>query len=214
MGPRQYIFLGAPGSGKGTQATKLTKERSLEHLSTGDLLRAEIGKNSDLGQRVKSVIDQGNLVSDDLVLELLKANCDIGKKSYIFDGFPRNFEQAKLLESEVLKGADSQAIYFEIDLELLVERVVNRRIAPRSGEIYNLKTRPPKVEGKCDITGEDLIQRKDDTEETVRNRMNVFQETIRPVLDFYREKGALKTVDASGSESEIFTSLLGIVNSK
>lgn len=209
---QQLILLGAPGSGKGTQAARLVEKFGFNHISTGDLLRGEIAKESELGKRVKAVIDAGDLVNDQLVLELLKANTDLTGSAYIFDGFPRNIDQAKLLDSEVLVDAPSLAIYFDIDLEILIERIVNRRVAPKSGEIYNLITRPPKTEGKCDVSGEDLVHRKDDNEDTVRNRMEVFKNTINPVLEYYETKGNLRRIDATKSSDEVLAQLSDIVS--
>lgn len=203
----QLILLGAPGSGKGTQASKLVEHFGYGHISTGDLLRAEISKGSELGLRVKSIMEAGNLVDDGTVLELLNANCDLEKQVYIFDGFPRNLEQAKSLDDVVLKNTSALALYFDIDLEIIVERVINRRVAPKSGEIYNLKTRPPKVAGFCDVSGEELIYRKDDNEDTVRNRLQVFKDTIQPVLDYYKSKEMLKVVDATKSSEEVLNQL-------
>jgi adenylate kinase len=204
----QLILLGAPGSGKGTQAAKLVTDKGFKHISTGDLLRREIEKASDLGLRVKGIMERGELVDDSTVLALLQANCDLASNQYIFDGFPRNIEQAKSLDNEVLKGARTRAVYFEMDLEELVKRIINRRIAPKSGEIYNLITRPPKVAGKCDITGEDLIQRKDDNEDTVRNRLDIFKATIDPMLDYYESLGILRRVDATLSQDKVFGQVL------
>lgn len=207
----QIILLGAPGSGKGTQAAQLVEKFGYKHISTGDLLRKEISDGSDLGKKVKSIMDRGNLVDDGTVLELLKKNCDLVNNAYIFDGFPRNLEQAKLLDQVVLNDVAKKAIYFDIDLEVLIERVVNRRLAPKSGEIYNLKTRPPKVPGKCDVSGEELIQRKDDNEETVRNRLNVFKSTIDPVLDYYEKSGHLVKIDASRSSEKVMDQLISVI---
>ena len=200
----QLILLGAPGSGKGTQAGKIVSEFGYNHISTGDLLRAEVAKKSDLGNRIKATIDAGSLVDDETVLELLKINCELKKSAYIFDGYPRNIEQARALESVVLQGVKSTAIYFEIDLEEIVQRVINRRTAPESGKIYNLLTNPPKVDGICDFSGETLVQRKDDNEESVRNRLNIFESEITPILNFYKEQGSLVTVDASMSADQVF----------
>ncbi|MDD0854487.1 nucleoside monophosphate kinase [Halobacteriovorax sp. GB3] len=208
----QLILLGAPGSGKGTQAKRLVKEFGYGHISTGDLLRAEIAKNSELGNKVKSIMEAGNLVDDMTVLELLNANCDLATNAYIFDGFPRNGEQSKLLEEHVLKGTATKAVYFKIDFEVLIERITNRRLAPKSGEIYNLISKAPKVAGKCDVSGEDLIHRDDDKEEVVRNRIDVFKKTIEPVLDYYKSLGNLVEIDASGSADTVFGELVKIVN--
>lgn len=207
----QLILLGAPGSGKGTQAKNLVEKHDYKHVSTGDLLRFEIAKGTDLGNKVKAIMDAGDLVDDQTVLELLNANCSLDSKAYIFDGYPRNLEQSKALDEHVLKGAESKAVYFDIDLEILIERIINRRVAPKSGEIYNLITRPPKVSGKCDVSGEDLVHRKDDNEETVRNRMNVFKENIDPVLDYYESAGRLVRIDASLSSNEVYNQLKNII---
>lgn len=212
MSRPQIILLGAPGSGKGTQAAQLVEKLGYNHISTGDLLRKEISEGSELGLKVKSIMDKGDLVDDQTVLELLKKNCDLGQNSYIFDGFPRNLEQAQLLDQVVLKDVSKKAIYFDIDLEVLVERVVNRRLAPKSGEIYNLKTKPPKVPGKCDVSGEDLIQRKDDNEQTVRNRLNVFKSTIDPVLEYYEKNESLVRIDASLPSGEVMDQLLTVID--
>lgn len=199
------IFIGAPGSGKGTQANKLVKERGLKHVSTGDLLRAEIAKQSALGLEVKKVMDAGQLVSDDLVIRLLQANIDLQASQYIFDGYPRNLAQAQTLDKEVLKGAPSIAVYFDIDIARLVERLTNRRTCKDCGAIYNLVSKKPKVTGVCDVCGgTDLVQRADDKEEVITNRLQVFQDTVAPVLKYYQDQGRLMKVNAEMSEGEIF----------
>jgi adenylate kinase len=207
----QLIFLGAPGSGKGTQASRLVKEQGYRHISTGDLLRAEIAKGSSLGKKVEGILKEGKLVDDAVVLELLKANCTIEKNSYIFDGFPRNLEQAKALEANVLKKINAKAIYFEIDTDVVVERIVNRRVAKKSGEIYNLLTRPPRVPGKCDVSGEDLIHRDDDREETVRKRMDIFIAEIQPMLDYYKAKDCLYRLNADQSSAEVYEQIVSLI---
>lgn len=205
------VFIGAPGSGKGTQASKLQQDLGFAHVSTGDLLRREIAKSSELGLRVKSVMESGNLVSDDLVVELLKANIDLSDKSYIFDGYPRNIVQAEVLDSKILNNIAYQAIYFKLDTDKLVSRLTNRRMTKDGKHIYNLLTNPPKVAGICDITGEELIHRNDDKEEVIRDRMRVFEATIGPLLDFYKKKGNLLEVDASGSVEEIYKKIKEIL---
>lgn len=201
----QIILLGAPGSGKGTQAAKLVEGLSYQHLSTGDLLRKEISSSSDLGNRVKSILAEGKLVDNDTVLELLSSNCDLSAKHYIFDGYPRNIDQAKCLDEAVLKGANSKAVYLHINLDELAARLINRRTCGSCGEIYNLISKAPKVEGVCDKCGKsELTQRKDDNEETVVTRLNVFKESIKPILDYYEKEDRLVTINASGSPEEIF----------
>lgn len=199
------IFIGAPGSGKGTQASKLVSDRGFKHISTGDLLRSEIAKQSALGLEVKKVMDEGKLVSDDLVIRLLQANINLTASQYIFDGYPRNLAQAQTLDKEVLKGSPSLAVYFEIDMARLVERLTNRRTCKSCGAIYNLQSKMPKVTGVCDqCGGTDLVQRADDTEEVITNRLKVFTDTVNPVIKYYQDLGRLMRVDAEGSVDEIF----------
>jgi adenylate kinase len=202
------IFIGAPGSGKGTQASKLVAERGFKHISTGDLLRSEIAKQSDLGKEVKQVMDAGQLVSDDLVIRLLQANINLTASQYIFDGYPRNIAQAQTLDKEVLKGSPSTAVYFEINMTKLVERLTNRRTCKACGAIYNLISKKPKVMGVCDqCGGTDLVQRADDKEEVITNRLKVFQDTVNPVLKYYQDLGRLMKVDAEGSVDEIYSQI-------
>lgn len=206
----QLILLGAPGSGKGTQAARLVAELGYNHLSTGDLLRKEIKSDSALGKKVQGIMNEGKLVDDDTVLELLNANCDLGSSVYIFDGFPRNGEQAKALDSVVLKDTKSRAVYFEIDLEMLAARLTNRRTCSGCGEIYNLLSKAPAKQGVCDKCGGELAQRKDDNEETVKTRLQVFKETIDPVLSHYEESGRLAKIDASQAPEAVFSALKAV----
>lgn len=199
---KNLILLGAPGSGKGTQSAKLVDTMGYNHVSTGNLLREEIAKKSELGLKVKAVMDAGQLVSDELVVELLKANLDLENNSYIFDGYPRNEAQAETLNN-ILEGHRYLAVHFKLDTENLVERLTNRRVTRNGKHIYNLKTNPPKVAGVCDITGEELIQRDDDKEEVVRDRMKVFNQTMQPVIDKYRSLNALVEVDADQSPDKV-----------
>lgn len=202
------IFIGAPGSGKGTQASKLVSERRFKHISTGDLLRSEIAKQSALGQEVKKVMDAGQLVSDDLVIRLLQANINLTASQYIFDGYPRNLAQAQTLDKDVLKGSPSMAVYFDIDMDKLVARLTNRRTCKNCGAIYNLISKMPKVMGVCDqCGGTDLVQRADDKEEVITNRLKVFKDTIDPVLKYYQDLGRLMKVYAEESVDKIFNQI-------
>lgn len=202
------IFIGAPGSGKGTQASKFVAQKGFKHISTGDLLRAEIAKQSELGKEVKQVMDSGALVSDALVIRLLQANIDLKTSQYIFDGYPRNLAQSETLDREVLKGSPSLAVYFEIDRAKLIARLTNRRTCKNCGAIYNLITKQPKVTGVCDKCGStNLVQRADDKEDVIANRLQVFQDTISPVLKYYQDLGRLMKVNAEGAEDEIFNQI-------
>lgn len=200
------IFLGAPGSGKGTQSAKLVANKGYNHVSTGNLLREEIAAGTELGNKVKSVMDSGNLVSDELVVELLK-NLNLKTESYIFDGYPRNIAQSKKL-SEILAGCEYKAIYFELNTDTLVKRLTNRRVTKNGKNIYNLDSNPPKVAGICDVTGEALIHRDDDKEEVIRGRMKVFANSIGPILDYYRNEGKLLTVDANAALDTVYNEII------
>jgi len=201
------ILLGAPGSGKGTQSVKLVEKQSFNHVSTGNLLREEIAQETELGLKVKSVMESGQLVSDELVVELLKSRLDLSNSSYIFDGYPRNLEQAKTL-SEILSGFSYSAVFFKLDTENLVSRLENRRVTKNGKYIYNLISNPPKQAGICDVTGETLIQRDDDRAGVVRKRMEVYDSTINPVLNFYREQGNLIEIDANNSLDAVYGELI------
>ncbi len=204
----QVIFLGAPGSGKGTQASRLVEGLGYSHISTGDLLRKEMAKKSALGNRVSTIINEGKLVDDQTVLDLLKANCDLVKNQYIFDGFPRNEEQAKMLDGQILGNHKSKVFYFDIDLGDLAERLINRRTCKDCGQIYNMLSRPPKSAGVCDVCGgKNLIQRRDDDAATVKNRLKVFEDTIGPMLSYYKKKGNLVTLDATKDVEQLYGAL-------
>lgn len=208
---KNLIFLGAPGSGKGTQAAKLVSGKNYKHISTGNLLRDEIAKETELGLKVKSVMDAGQLVSDDLVVELLKANLSFGDSKYIFDGYPRNLEQAKTL-SGILGNNSFTAVYFELDTEKLVDRLCNRRVTKDGRHIYNLVTNPPEVDGVCDITGEALVHRDDDKEDIVRSRMEIFQNSINPILSFYDSSDNLDRIEASQGMNLVYDELISKIN--
>ncbi len=208
---KQVILLGAPGSGKGTQAKVMVSEMGFNHLSTGDLLRAEVAKKSDLGNKISEIINSGSLVDDATVLELLKVNCDLTSGKYIFDGFPRNIEQAKALDEHVIGSAEAVALYFDLDLSVIKERIINRRSCRDCGKIYNLLINAPSKEGVCDSCGGEVYQRKDDNAEVVENRLNVFKSTIDPVLDYYREKGILISLDASLAPEDVSKQIFDIL---
>lgn len=211
----QLIFLGAPGSGKGTQAAWLVKEKGLSHLSTGDLLREEVAKGTELGKKVSEIMSSGNLVDDDTVMELLKNNCDLANHSYIFDGYPRNIEQVKVLDDKFLKSVSYHCLYFKVDTDKLVRRITARRVCSNCNSIYNVISLPPKQEGVCDSCGESaLMQRKDDTEEVVKNRIEVFLKTMVPVLEYYQEKNALTEINASNDVEEVRKDLVSALEKR
>lgn len=181
----RLIFLGAPGSGKGTQAKYITERYQIPQISTGDMLRAAVKAGTELGQRVKSIMDSGALVSDDIIIALVEeriAQPDC-KNGFLLDGFPRTIVQA-----DALKAANidiDHVIELTVDDEELITRITGRRTHPASGRVYHTIYNPPKVENIDDVTGEPLIQRDDDKEETVRKRLEVYQQQTRPLIDYY-----------------------------
>lgn len=216
---KQMIFLGPPACGKGTQTNKLAEYLGLPHVDTGSLLRAEIKKGTEKGKIAQSFIDKGNLVPVELVGSIIKDRLakDDCQKGYILDGYPRSVEQADMLEkinSEINGSdkADFRAIYFELEQDVLISRIVNRRSCPACGEIYNIKFKPTKVEGICDKCGATLVQRKDDNEETAKARFETYSHETAPLIDYYKNKGVLKTINANGSIEEVWERLLKVIN--
>lgn len=203
----QLIFLGPPGSGKGTQANLLKRHYDYRHLSTGDLLRAEITNKSSLGLKVQDIMAKGNLVSDEIVIELLEGQCNLSQGKYIFDGFPRTSVQAQMLNARVIKNAKCLAIEFKIQIDVLLERIVNRRSCPTCSSIYNVIFRPSKDGINCDTCKVPLIHREDDRPEVVRNRIQVYQDNIKPVLDFYATLGILRHVDGMDAGESVFENI-------
>lgn len=200
----KLVLIGCPGAGKGTQAKMLSKKYDIAHISTGDLLREQIKKGTELGKKVSEIINAGGLVSDDIVSAMLaeRIKADDCKKGYILDGYPRNVSQAEGLDSIV--GSLDKVICYEVDDDVIVDRMSGRRSCPKCGKMYHVRYNPPKTEGICDDCGENLIQREDDNEETVLNRLKVYHETTAPVIDFYDNKGILLRTSGVGDINEIF----------
>lgn len=212
------ILIGAPGSGKGTQSAKLISKYSYRHVSTGDLLREEIAKATDLGMRVSSIMASGNLVDNTTVMELLAANCNLKKSHYIFDGFPRNVEQAILLDSFLSLSLNGQfVIYLKIDTDIVVNRISQRRVCSKCGQVYSLlsmTTLQNSAQGTCARCGSigTIQQRKDDMPEVVENRMKVFSNAIQPMLEYYESKNMLSVIDAAGTEDIVFKKISDLVD--
>lgn len=200
----RIVLLGAPGSGKGTQAKLLAARQGLAHISTGDLLRAAVAEGSELGNKVKAVLDAGELVSDDLMLDLLRdrlSQSDCGN-GFILDGYPRNAAQAKALDALLvdIRADLDRAVLINVDEGLLIKRLTGRLTCGDCGAVFNVHTNPPKQEGVCDACGSSNLQhRSDDTEETVSKRLAVYREQTRPVIDYYADRDQLARIDGEGS---------------
>jgi len=211
---RHLVIIGPPGSGKGTQAIRVAGELGIKHLSTGDILREAVKEETELGLKAKSFMEQGALVPDELMLELIATELDkLDGKGWILDGYPRTLPQAEALEKMLDERGESidKVLLIDVDPEVIVKRLTSRRVCPSCNAVYNLETLKPKVEGKCDRCGAELIIRPDDREETVRNRLKVYEEQTAPVVEFYRNKGNLVPVKGEGSIEEITAEILRVL---
>jgi len=215
---QELIFLGPPACGKGTQTDKLSKYLGFPHVDTGSLLRAEIAKETEEGKVAKSFIDKGQLVPVDLVGTIIgkKLASEECKNGYVLDGYPRSLEQAEMLEEINAKvdgdnKASFKAIYFDIDTQVLIERIIYRQSCPVCGEIYNKKFKPSKVKNKCDKCNVDLKTRDDDNEEIAKKRFETYFEQTAPLIEFYEKKGVLHKIDANGSIDEVWKRLLEVI---
>ncbi|KAI8815037.1 adenylate kinase-domain-containing protein [Cladochytrium replicatum] len=208
----RMVIMGPPGAGKGTQAPRIKDEYCVCHLATGDMLRAAVAAGTDLGKEAKKIMDAGGLVSDDIMVGMIKENIENNKeckKGFILDGFPRTVPQAAKLDEmlESKKQKLDHAVELQIDDALLVARITGRLIHVASGRSYHKIFNPPKVAGKDDITGEPLIQRSDDNAETLKKRLESYHKSTGPVVAYYRTKGIWSGVDASQSPEAVWASL-------
>lgn len=211
----KIIMLGAPGAGKGTQAKMIADKYGVPHISTGDIFRANIKNGTELGMEAKKYMDQGLLVPDELTVCILldRVAQDDCKNGYVLDGFPRTIPQAEVLDSELTKLGDhiDYAINVDVPDENIVKRMSGRRACLTCGATYHIEHVPPKKEGICDVCGSELVLRDDDKPETVKNRLNVYHEQTQPLIDFYTEKGVLKTVDGTVPMEEVFAAITAIL---
>ncbi len=197
----RIILLGGPGAGKGTQANFIKEKYHIPQISTGDMLRAHVKAGTELGKAAKKIMDEGGLVSDDIIMGMVKERIkeDDCKNGYLFDGFPRTIPQAEAMKEAGI-GIDA-VVEIDVPDEEIIKRMSGRRVHPASGRTYHVIFNPPKEEGKDDVTGEPLVQRDDDKEETVKERLKVYHEQTEPLIDFYTkeaEAGKLKYVKVNG----------------
>jgi len=203
------IFLGPPGSGKGTQAKKLAERIRLTHIALGDILRETIREGSEIGKKAKEFVEAGKLVPDEVTIEitrqrLSKDDCKLG---FILDGFPRSLAQAEALTG-ILAGQEYKVLYFKVQLESVIERNSGRLSCPNCGAVYHEKFNPPQKEGICDRCGGKLYKRADDNEEVMKTRFKVYEESTAPVVKYYEKMGHMITINAAGSIDEVFERLL------
>ena len=210
------ILLGPPGSGKGTQAKKISNEYGFLQLSTGDIIRASFKTDSNFSKKHKSAVDGGNLVSDDLVINIVEdrifqSDCSSG---YMLDGFPRNLFQAKKLDFMLSKKNQKidLVLLFNVSDNDVVRRLAGRRFHEKSGRSYHVEFSPPKKDGKDDLTGESLIQRADDKEKVVYSRLKIYHDQTKPLINYYSEKGMLKEIDCEGSPTQVFNEIKNFID--
>jgi adenylate kinase len=207
MSELNLILLGPPGAGKGTQAARLTEDFHLPYIATGDMLRAQVKNGTQLGRQAKEYMDRGDLVPDDLIIEMILV-CMEGPEcadGFLLDGFPRNVQQAESLETAMReKGrAITAALLVDVPDEEVVQRISGRRVCQKNGHVYNVFSDPPKHGDVCDQDGSRLVQREDDAEDVVRNRLGVYHEQTAPLIDFYEDRGVLKRFDGVRSPTEV-----------
>ncbi len=212
----RIVLLGAPGSGKGTQGKQLSEKYRIPQISTGDLLRAAVAAASPLGLQARAAMDAGQLVSDNIVLGMIEerlARPD-SRNGFILDGFPRNIPQAQALDVMLLrlnKPLDV-ALHMEVDIDLLMQRLTGRRTCESCSQVFNVYTSPSKLEGKCDSCGGDLRHRADDKEETIGNRLKVYEAQTKPLVEYYQGQNKLKTIEAIGEIADIFNGICAVLD--
>jgi adenylate kinase len=205
--PLQIVLIGAPGSGKGTQAKLLSEHYGIPQISTGDLLRQAVAQRHPLGLAARAVMDQGLLVSDEIVLGIIedRLSKSDAQRGFLLDGFPRNLAQAQALEASLHKIGRSLTcvLLFQVDTEYLIQRLAGRLTCPQCGAVYNRYTTPPQFDDQCDLCGTSLRHRSDDNEETVINRLRVYEAQTEPLIGYYRKQNLLKEIDGEGTIAEV-----------
>ncbi|MDP4147404.1 MAG: adenylate kinase [Bacillota bacterium] len=211
----KIILLGPPGAGKGTQAKMISSKYSIPHISTGDIFRKNISEKTPLGIKAKEYMDKGLLVPDELTIDLVndRVKHDDCKQGFLLDGFPRTVKQAEALDLFLEENHEKldTALLIEVPKDSILERMTGRRVCPVCGASFHVKFNPPKVEGKCDLCGNDIIQRKDDSEDTVRERLDVYEKQTQPLAEYYRSKNTLRVVDGSKDINVVFDDISNIL---
>ncbi len=215
--PVKIILLGPPGAGKGTQAKSISNKYSIPHISTGDIFRKNISENTPLGIEAKSYMDNGQLVPDEVTINMVKDRLqqEDCKQGYLLDGFPRTVSQAEALQDFLDSRNESldTALLIEVPRDFILERMTGRRVCPSCGASYHIKFNPA-VNGKCELCGSDVVQRKDDTEETVKERLDVYEKQTQPLIDFYKDKNLLSTVDGTQAINKVFEGICRVLGNK
>lgn len=211
------VLLGPPGAGKGTQAKLIAKHYGIPHISTGDILRSNVARGTELGRKAKAVMERGELVSDDLVNGMVadrikQPDCDRG---FVLDGFPRTVAQAEWLDRELAGKAGNTRPTVVVDVDVsynqLLQRLTGRRTCPVDGKIYNIYLQPPKEEGVCDVCGTQLFQRVDDTEEVISERLKSYERQTLPLEDFYRKQGRLRRINGEQPVEQVLADMFGAI---
>lgn len=214
----RLVLLGPPGAGKGTQAEQLIKKYDIPHISTGDILRKNIKEQTELGVKAEEYMDNGDLVPDALVLDIVASRIaeDDCSEGFLLDGFPRTLAQAEQLD-EILKekgiGLD-HVINLDVDESVLLERLTGRRVCRACGSTFHVKNKPPAVSGTCDACKGELYTRPDDTEDAIKNRMSAYHELTAPLIDFYRAKALIRDINGSRESSEVFSDVAKILDER
>lgn len=208
----RIILLGPPGAGKGTQARRLSESTGMKHLSTGDMLRSEIAAGSELGLMAKSFMDKGDLVPDETIIGMIEQQIN-DPAGVLLDGFPRTVVQAQALDAALEKAGSpvDKVVYMTVDVDELVTRLSSRAICGSCQTPYNLQSDPPSKEGACDKCGGKVVVRADDQPEAIKNRIKVYEELTAPVVDYYRERGEVDEIAATGTPDEVFEKLTGVI---
>lgn len=211
----KIIMLGAPGAGKGTQAKQIADKYTIPHISTGDIFRANIKEGTELGKKAKTYMDQGLLVPDELVCELVvdRIQQDDCENGFVLDGFPRTIPQAEALTAALEKIGSSMDYAIDVDVpdENIITRMSGRRACLNCGATYHIVNIPTKVEGICDRCGNEVVLRDDDKAETVRKRLEVYHEQTQPLIDYYKNQGILRTVDGTQPMNQVFDAIVEIL---